>query len=433
MAVCVLALAWFLAVADASRLKHRHRRAHMHVHEKTMDTLYPFYHTTADIHSQLMSLSQNCPGMTIRQENGGSDSLSMDVVNIKAPGSQPVNKNFYLFGEHARELISPETGLELVKTLCGQNPTLSDKARDALKDSEFEIVVNGNPNSRSKVEQGDFCLRVNEDGVDLNRNWDEKWQPNPDLAPADTNPGPQPFSEPETRVFKKIVSEYDPTNFLTIHSGTRGMYMPWAYDMEHLATRNQPEMMNILRKLDTDHCECPFGAAGKEVGYPCPGTCLDWVYDQLKTPYSFAFEIFIGDQYDEGLAERFHEKMQEENNTALLQTSHLAHRKFHSIFQKNPSDFVQLRSNAHHEHNIMGMDAEDCFNRFNPDNEDQFHQVVRNWVDAYLDLANMVATNLKRDAGGADSAASTPGAAPFNVSLSVMDSSVMARALEKLG
>jgi len=418
MALRMLALACLLAVVDGSRLKHRQHRAHMHVSEQTMDSLYPFYHTTEKIHEELVQLSQNCPGMTLRQENGDSDSLSMDVVNIKAPGSSPINKNFYLFGEHARELISPESGLQLVKSLCGQDPSLSDKARDALKDSEFEIVVNGNPNSRAKVENGDFCLRVNEAGVDLNRNWDEKWQPNPDLAPADTNPGPAPFSEPETRVFKKIVSEYEPTNFLTIHSGTRGMYMPWAYDMEHLATRNQPEMMNILRKLDTDHCQCPFGAAGKEVGYPCPGTCLDWVYDQLQTPYSFAFEIYIGEQYDEGLAERFHEKMQEQNNTALLQTrTHLAHRKFHEIFKKNPSDFVQLRSNAHHEHNIMGMDAMDCFNRFNPDSEDEFHQVVHNWVDAYLDLANMVATNLKKDSG----ASQTGGAAPaVNTSFAFM-------------
>jgi len=388
----------------------------MHVSAKTMDTLYPFYHTTSDIHQQLVQLSQNCPGMTLRQETGGSDSLSIDVVNIKAPGSSPTNKNFFLFGEHARELISPESGLALVKTLCGQDPTLSDKARETLKDSEFEIVVNGNPNSRSKVENGDFCLRVNEDGVDLNRNWDEKWQAEPDLAPADTNPGSAPFSEPETRVFKQIVSDYNPTNFLTIHSGTRGMYMPWAYDMEHLATRNQPEMMDILRKLDTDHCECPFGAAGKEVGYPCPGTCLDWVYDKLETPYSFAFEIFIGEQYDEGLAERFHEKMQEQNNTALMQTqTHLAHSKFHDIFKKNPSDFVQLRSNAHHEHNIMGMDAMDCFNRFNPDNEDQFHQVVHNWVDAYLDLANMVAVNLKKGIGAPES---QTGAAPAQLNAS---------------
>lgn len=29
-----------------------------------------------------------------------------------------------------------------------------------LQDSEFQIVVNGNPESRKKVESGDFCLRV---------------------------------------------------------------------------------------------------------------------------------------------------------------------------------------------------------------------------------------------------------------------------------
>merc|ERR1719160_403626 len=351
--------------------------------------------------------------MTIRSVAADANT-NIDVINVKDSSAQAVNKNFFLFGEHARELISPEAGLHLIKALCGEKPALADKAQDVLQDSEFQIVVNGNPRSRSHVEQGDFCLRVNENGVDLNRNWDEEWQPTSDFAVADTNPGSAPFSEPETQVFKQLVSDYQPTNFLTVHSGTRGMYMPWAYDMEHLAKRNQPEMMNILRKLDTDHCECPFGAAGKEVGYPCPGTCLDWVYDQLQTPYSFAFEIFIGDQYDEGLAERFHEKMQEQNNTALLQTqTHLAHRKFHDIFKKNPSDFVQLRSNAHHEHNIMGMDAMDCFNRFNPDNEDQFHEVVHNWVDAYLDLANMVSSNLKKDAGA-------PSTAAFNTSFAFM-------------
>merc|ERR1719217_1801168 len=261
--------------------------------------------------------------MTLRQENGDSDSLSMDVVNIKAPGSNPINKNFYLFGEHARELISPESGLHLIKSLCGETE-LGDKAKESLKDSEYEIVLNGNPRSRSKVEQGDFCLRVNENGVDLNRNWDEKWEPNPDLAPQDTNPGPGPFSEPETKVFKQLVSDYDPTNFLTVHSGTRGMYMPWAYDMEHLAQRNQPEMMQILKTLDKDHCECPFGAAGKEVGYSCPGTCLDWVYDKLKTPYSFAFEIYTDPDTSASLVSRWEAKMKHPDASFLQEHSSLA-------------------------------------------------------------------------------------------------------------
>ena len=42
-------------------------------------------------------------------------------------------------------------------------------------------------------------------------------------------------------------------------------YMPWAYDMEHLAQRNNKAMMNMLKDLDSEYCQCPFGAAGKEV------------------------------------------------------------------------------------------------------------------------------------------------------------------------
>lgn len=49
----------------------------------------------------------------------------------------------------------------------------------------------------------------------------EEWQPGAVLDPADTNPGPKPFSEPETRAFKQLVEEYRPTTFLTIHSGTK--------------------------------------------------------------------------------------------------------------------------------------------------------------------------------------------------------------------
>merc|ERR1719191_1937187 len=322
------------------------------------------------------------------------EAVGIDVVNIKAPGSNPTNKNFYLFGEHARELISPESGLHLIQSLCGETD-LSDKARETLKDSEFEIVLNGNPRSRSKVEQGDFCLRVNENGVDLNRNWDEKWEAEPDLAPQDTNPGPAAFSEPETRVFKKLVSDYDPTNFLTVHSGTRGMYMPWAYDMEHLAQWNQPEMMEILKTLDKDYCQCPFGAAGKEVGYSCPGTCLDWVYDKLQTPYSFAFEIFIGKEEEGDLKERWEEKMKEESTSLIQMNSHLGHDNFKDIFEDHPSCFVQLKSQAHAKHKLR--QPEDCFKQFNPDDEDTYKETVENWSKAYFDMASMIAHNLKQD------------------------------------
>jgi len=363
---------------------------HTRSRSKLMSELYPFYHTTEKIQSELQALAKNCPAMSIKTVSATTETgeqSSIDVVTIRQPDSNPVNRNFLLFGEHARELISPESGLHLVKSLCGQTD-LTDQAREVLKDSEFQIVVNGNPESRKKVETGDYCLRVNPDGVDLNRNWDEKWQPVATLDTKDTNPGPKAFSEAETRLFKQLVEEYRPTNFLTIHSGTRGMYMPWAYDMEHLATRNQPQMMQILKTLDKDHCECPFGAAGKEVGYSCPGTCLDWVYDQLQTPYAFAFEIYVGD--DSGLKDRWQELMSDSEDGFLLQTNnHLAHPHFKDFFAKHPSSFVQVHSKKRRR------GGEECFSQFNPESEAEYRKTVENWSGAYMQMAQLVAANLK--------------------------------------
>jgi hypothetical protein len=51
-------------------------------------------------------------------------------------------------------------------------------------------------------------------------------------------------------------------------------------------------MLNVLSEINSKHCTCNNGAAGKEVGYLCPGTCLDYAYENLKIPYVFAWEIF---------------------------------------------------------------------------------------------------------------------------------------------
>lgn len=52
-------------------------------------------------------------------------------------------------------------------------------------------------------------------------------------------------------------------------------------------------MYNIMSEINDEYCvDCSVGAAGKEVGYLCPGTSLDYVYENLETPYAFAVEIF---------------------------------------------------------------------------------------------------------------------------------------------
>merc|ERR550525_2215118 len=96
--------------------------------------------------------------------------------------------------------------------------------------------------------------------------------------------------------------------------------MPWAYDSKHLADRNQQEMMKLLKDIDSEHCHCPWGAAGKEVGYDCPGTSVDWVFAKTNASFAYAWEIYVGD------------------GQALLEGgAHLAHRHFHDVFTIPPT------------------------------------------------------------------------------------------------
>lgn len=369
----------------------------------------PYYHTTKEIQNELKLMSENCDGaMTL--ETRSDSGVDIDVVRLRDPNSQPVNKVFLLFGEHSRELISPESGLRFLQLICGRGPVKADREHhhhdddddlkadilqaNILADNEFQIVLNGNPHSRTRVEEGEFCLRTNPNGVDLNRNWDEMWGAG-DNDMSDTNAGPRPFSEPETRIFKKLVEEFEPTTFLTVHSGTRGLYMPWAYDMEHTASYNAPLMLNVLKDLDKAHCQCPYGAAGREVGYPCPGTCLDWVYSKLKTPYVFAFEIYTSPDRDDELKARWDEKKTTGGLNLLQSGGHLGHEHFQGLFDSFASDFVQRRTGDAIQ--SVKRTEEECFAQFNPETEEGYNKTVQNWAVAYLEMATMIAEQLKKD------------------------------------
>jgi hypothetical protein len=83
--------------------------------------------------------------------------------------------NFFLFGEHPRELISPEIGINLVNLLCGLEYQNKIDLDTFLLDHQFSIIINANPGGRTEVEVGNTCKRTNLNNVNLNRNWDSYW------------------------------------------------------------------------------------------------------------------------------------------------------------------------------------------------------------------------------------------------------------------
>lgn len=204
---------------------------------------------------------------------------------------------------------------------------------------------------RKLVEEGDYCYRTNGRHVDLNRNYKTKlWGENEPLK--ECNPGPSPFSEAETRVVRDFAEAWKPDVFLCVHSGQESLLMPYAYEAK--VPENSEAMERVLNTINNKWAHVGdrhVGPAGAKVGYLCHGTSLDYMYDTLKVPFSFAFEIFGGVQHERG-------------NEA-------------SCF---------LEEEASEE--LASLDPEECFFKFNPIDEKTYNEVVNNWSKAFLDMAD---------------------------------------------
>ena len=64
---------------------------------------------------------------------------------------------------------------------------------------------------RERVEYGDYCVRSNENSVDLNRNWGDHWlneTNSPDAIRKQAFGGNHPFSEEETLVLKRVAADF---------------------------------------------------------------------------------------------------------------------------------------------------------------------------------------------------------------------------------
>ena len=280
------------------------------------------YHTSDAIHKEIVRMPAVCKRpMTIETIEG------IDTVTVGATNS--TTRAFILFGEHARELVSSETALSLLRRICS-----GQEGEDVL----FKIMPNANPRGRSLVESGETCRRTNPEGIDINRNWENPRATSLRLKNRDmeeqTYGGEKAFSTIETRTIRDQLVSFKPDLFISIHSGTFGMYTPYANDQHKYETVQEQadfsRMKTLVEGVDSETCNCPLGEAVVKVGYSSWGTCIDWVYQNLHTPYVYAFEIYTG-----------------------------------------------------------GSSQEDCFGTFNPSGS-SLDEVTRKWSSAVLKVASLV-------------------------------------------
>ncbi|NDJ52695.1 MAG: hypothetical protein GYB68_06375 [Chloroflexi bacterium] len=91
-----------------------------------------------------------------------------------------------------------------------------DNPEDILPNIRLVIIPNANPDG---YENGvDLNARFNANGVDLNRNWGCDWQPTAFVRDIPVDPGPRPFSEPESFALRQYFLVDEPDVVLFYHS-----------------------------------------------------------------------------------------------------------------------------------------------------------------------------------------------------------------------
>lgn len=365
---------------------------------------YPWYRTSDDIQDALRELAGDCSNadfsISIQSHDDASakDKLELDVVRVRKSNHADKRKlkALFVFGEHARELISPEAGLKFLQTVCDADSNEAGLVHRVLENFDFVLVPNANPLGRKKVEAGEFCKRTNEDGVDLNRNWGENHHENRTSARGqEMDPGPSGFSEPETKMIRDLVLDEKPDIFLSVHSGAYLLATPFGYSSSRKPF-NEQRMIDVLRPISQQFCngDCPVGSLGELLSYQSKGCDIDWVSENLKTPFIFTWEIYVGRNFrgyyvaDAHTQARNHTlgKPPEDGRTSL----DLIQARPYRLRGKPTSSIPGLDVWSANTKQESQQKPSECFRQFNPESQEETEEVSQNWALAFLTLCDEV-------------------------------------------
>ncbi|CAN6682945.1 unnamed protein product [Malus baccata var. baccata] len=263
------------------------------------------YHSSEDLMEEIKALVFRHPDEltldTIKSQNKGySAEIAIVTYSRRRPETddQPKFRILLSFGQHGRELITSELALRILSILCKEQflPNLDPASLDSTLDKLLiKVVPMENLNGRKLVEAGDLCERRNGRGVDLNRNWSVDWgKKEKDYDPYEENPGTAPFSEPETQIIRKVAVSFDPHIWINIHSGMEALFMPYDHKNTTPDGVSSHQMKSLLEELNQLHCQkrCMVGSGGGSVGYLAHGTATDFMFDIVRVPMAFTFEIY---------------------------------------------------------------------------------------------------------------------------------------------
>jgi len=226
---------------------------------------------------KMNTLKANHPDLVEIVDYGESvKGRTLRLMLVKRPGHREDRPTLYMSGStHGNEYLNIEDRLpeEILNRADTEGPV-----RDFLdRGGVYVFVPILNPDGYATRR------RENDNGVDLNRDWD--------VAPANF----KGFKEKETRLLSKALetlrAKYDLQYKITVdyHCCIGAVLHPWSYENAPPMSDEDNENHKKVGEMATKHLGVEAGTTGKILGYYPLGTTKDYFFDRYHA-LAFTYE-----------------------------------------------------------------------------------------------------------------------------------------------
>lgn len=276
-------------------------------YENIRDGKLGAYHTYEEIVEEITELAEKYPDIIELEIIGKTwenrDIYAVHITNRNIEGEKPAV--LYTAQTHAREVISAEVGLELIRRFA-EDYGKDKKITELVDKRDIWVVPCVNPDGSMQVakevkETNDSSWRKNkrpansydETGVDLNRNYPVGFGIGASDSPSsDIYAGPEPFSEPETSAIKNLAERVKFRVSAHLHSFSGLILFPYGYTEDKCPDHDLME--KIAKNMQARQKYEKYKVEKSSDLYVCGGAEDDYLYSKYGT---LAFTIEIGQGY----------------------------------------------------------------------------------------------------------------------------------------
>jgi hypothetical protein len=173
------------------------------------------------------------------------------------------------------------------------------------------------------------------------------------------------------------------------------MYMPYGYKKLHIDQydNKMKAMSQILNELNDKYCKCSVGTIADKLPYTTNGTEIDYAYETLGIKYTFAFEIYNGENNNKYFTELFKKDVKD------VPIFDYAKFKSRNFLQMKTSTTLQRTNNyVKEDEQPCVVDYKEkvedmfkyCIVNKNPLTKSEYDRTLINWTNVYFELFSMV-------------------------------------------